>query len=32
MFHDKDHGMMAEWNFFVTSHGKAENDGVGGNM
>lgn len=31
MFHDKDHGMMAEWNFFATSHGKGENDGVGGN-
>ena len=31
-FHDKDHGMVAEWNFFATSHGKGENDGVGGDV
>ena len=31
-FHDKGHGMMAEWNFFATSHDKGENDGVGGNV
>ena len=24
--------MMAEWNFFTTSHGKEENNGVGGDV
>lgn len=31
-FHEKGHVMMAEWNFFTTSHSKGENDGVGGNV
>ena len=31
-FHDKDCGMMAEWDFFATSHGKGENDGVRGEV
>ena len=29
MFHEKGHGMTTDWNIFVTSHGKGENDGVG---
>ena len=29
-FHQSDYGITADWNFFATSHGKGENDGVGG--
>ena len=32
MLHEKDHGMITEWNLFATSHGKRENDGVGGDI
>ena len=28
----EDHGMVADWNFFATSHGKGENDGAGGDV
>ena len=28
-FHLEDHGMVADWNFFATAHGKGENDGAG---
>ena len=30
LFHEYDHHASADWNFFATSHGKGENDGVGG--
>ena len=26
------HHPLADWNFFATSHGKGENDGVGGGV
>ena len=26
LLHQRDHGMPGDWNFFVTSHGKGEND------
>ncbi|KAL5493652.1 hypothetical protein EMCRGX_G014861 [Ephydatia muelleri] len=29
-FHQEDFGLMAEWNFFATSHGKTACDGIGG--
>ncbi|KAK4872099.1 hypothetical protein RN001_016223 [Aquatica leii] len=28
--HDNDFGLIAEWNFFATSHGKNSCDGIGG--
>lgn len=28
--HERDFGMIAEWHFFATSHGKGPSDGVGG--
>ena len=31
-FHKQDHQAKADWNFFVTAHGKGENDGVGGEI
>ena len=31
-FHEKDHGMPADWNFFTTSHSKGGNDGAGGDV
>ena len=31
-FHLEDHGMVADWNFFATAHGKGENDGAGGDV
>ena len=31
-FHEKDHCMPANWNFFAASHGKGENGGAGGNF
>ena len=30
--HDQDFGMLAEWHFFATSHGKGPCDGVGGTV
>ena len=30
LFHEQDHQVKADWNFFVTAHGKGENDGVDG--
>ena len=27
-----DYGITAHWNFFATSHGKGENDGIGGDV
>jgi hypothetical protein len=30
--HNEDHGVPAEWHFFVTSHGKSDCDGVGGTL
>ena len=32
LFHKEDYGSTADWNFFATSHGKGENDGVGGDV
>ena len=32
MFHEEDHGTPAAWNYFAISHGKGENDGVGGDV
>ena len=32
LLHQGDHGMPADWNFFVTLHGKGENDGAGGDV
>ena len=32
LLHQRDHGMLADWNFFATSHGKGENDGAGGDV
>ena len=29
-FHQEDFRLLAEWNFFATSHGKAACDGIGG--
>ena len=29
-FHEEDFGLLAEWNFFATSHGKTACDGIGG--
>ena len=29
-FHKEDFGLLAEWNFFATSHGKTACDGIGG--
>ena len=29
-FHQEDFGLLAEWNFFTTSHGKTACDGIGG--
>ena len=31
-FHEEDHGTPAAWNYFATSHGKGENDRVGGDV
>ena len=31
-FHEKDYQCMADWSFFATSHGKGENDGLGGDV
>ena len=31
-FHQSDYGITADWNFFATSHGKGENDGIGGDV
>ena len=30
LFHEQDHQVKADLNFFVTAHGKGENDGVDG--
>ena len=30
--HNSDHGLEAEWNFFATSHGKSQCDGIGGTV
>lgn len=32
MHHQKDFGLMAEWHFFATSHGKSPCDGIGGTV
>ena len=32
LFHESDFGIPADWNCFATSHGKGENDGVGGDV
>ena len=32
VFHEEDHGTPECWKYFVTSHGKGENDGVGGDV
>ena len=32
LFHEKDFGILAEWNFFATSHGKGAADGIPGAM
>ena len=32
LLHQRDHGMPADWNFFVTSHRKRENDCAGGDV
>ena len=32
LFHESDFIIPADWNFFATSHGKEENDGVGGDV
>ena len=32
LFHKEDYGSTADWNFFATSHGKGDNDGVGGDV
>ena len=32
LLHQGDHGMPADWNFFVTLQGKGENDGAGGDV
>lgn len=32
LFHKEDYGVKADWNLFATSHGKGENDGVGGDV
>ena len=32
LLHQRDHGMPADWNFFVTLHGKGENDCAGGDV
>ena len=32
LLHQRDHGMPTDWNFFVTSHRKKENDGAGGDV
>ena len=31
-FHQKDFGVLAEWHFFATSHGKGPSDGIGGTI
>ena len=30
LYHEKNHGIPAEWNFFATSHDKSPFDGIGG--
>ena len=30
LYHQQDFGIIAEWNFFATSHGKGPYDGIGG--
>ena len=32
LFHEKDHGVKADWNFFASSRGRGENGGVGGDV
>ena len=32
LFHEYDRHASADWNFFATSHGNGENDGVGGDV
>ena len=32
LFHAKDHGVKADWNFFASSRGRGENGGVGGDV
>jgi len=32
LFHEKDHQVVADWNFFTNAHGKGENDVIGGDV
>ena len=32
LYHEKDFGIIAHWNFFATSHGKGAADGIPGAM